>query len=225
MEPGLLALFGVFALAALCALWRWRHGRAIDRRLAELGFEPCDAEAPSLEAAWRAVAARDGPRELRLLHCRRRPAGWGMLHRFTVRERPSPDRTSDDTPSPGSTYPAYLLDVRDPDSLCRGAVTLHVLPPGSKLVRKLLAGLIDLSSARPRIEVGAHPWSAWIVAAQGDAPGKLDERMPAAVQEKLARAAAHGFFIVHLGGGKAAFAVLPSHRDVDRELAYLAEWA
>jgi len=63
------------------------------------------------------------------------------------------------------------------------------------------------------------------VAAYGESSGKLDERMPAAVQEKLARAAAHGFFIVHLGGGKAGFAVLPNHRDVDRELAYLAEWA
>jgi hypothetical protein len=34
----------------------------------------------------------------------------------------------------------------------------------------------------------------------------------------------HGFFIIHLRDGKAAFAALPSHRDVDLQLSYLAEW-
>jgi hypothetical protein len=147
-----------------------------------------------------------------------------MLHRFTVRERRAHQRASDETANPGAPYPAYLLDVRDPDSLTRGAVTLHVLPPGSKLLRRLLAGVIDLGASRPHLEVGTHPWSASIVAAHGECAGKLDERMPAAVQQKLARAPEHGFFIAHLGGGKAGFAVLPNHRDVDRELAYLAEW-
>jgi hypothetical protein len=225
MDPGLLALLGIFGLAAACAAWSWQIRRAADRRLAAAGFEPCEADAPALEAAWRALARCDADQELRVHGCRRRAAGWGMLYRFTLRERPAHARTADDTPSPGASYPAYVLDVRDPDALCRGQVTLHVLPPGSKLLRKLLAGIIDLATPQPRLEVGAHPWSASIVAAFGDAAGKLDERMPAAVQEKLARAPAHGFFIVHLGGGKAAFAVLPNHRDVDRELAYLAEWA
>jgi hypothetical protein len=126
---------------------------------------------------------------------------------------------------PGAAYPAYLLDVRDPGSLFRGAVTLHVLPPGSNLLRRLLGGLIGLQTQRPRLEVGLHPWSASIVAAHGEPPGKLDERVSPAAQEKVARAAEHGFFAVHLANGKAGFAVLPNHRDVDRELAYLAEWA
>lgn len=48
--------------------------------------------------------------------------------------------------------------------------------------------------------------------------------MPAAVQERFARAAAHGFFIIHLDNGKAAFAALANHRDVDVQLAYRADW-
>ena len=48
--------------------------------------------------------------------------------------------------------------------------------------------------------------------------------MPTAVQEKLARAPAHGFFTIHLGNGKAAFAALSNHLDVDLQVAYLAEW-
>jgi hypothetical protein len=223
MDPGLLALAGVFAVAALCAGLGWRHRRAIDQRLAAQGFEPCERDAPAIALAWRALAGLDAGQELAIEGVRRRTAGWGMLHRFTVRERPA-DRGADDAPNPGASYPAYLLDVAEPDSLCRGTVSLYVLPPGSKLVRKLIAGVIGLGASRPRLEVGAHPWSAAIVAAHGDASDKLDECMPAAVQEKLARAAAHGFFIVHMGGGKAGFAVLSNHRDVDRELAYLAEW-
>jgi hypothetical protein len=220
MNPGVLALVGIFALAAVCALWKFSHGRSIERRLAAQGFETCDAEALSLERAWRALAGREASQELRLVHCRRR----GTLYHFTVRERPSEGGTSDETANPGASYPAYLFDVRDPDSLSRGAVTLYVLPPGSKVVRKLLAGVIDIAESRPRLEVGSHPWSASIVAAHGNATGTLDDLVPAAVQEKLARAAAHGFFITHLGHGKAAFAALANHRDVDLQIAYLAEW-
>ena len=128
------------------------------------------------------------------------------------------------TADPGSSNPAYLFDVRNPESLSRGAVTLHVLPPGSKVLRKLLAGLTDLGDSRPRLEVGTHAWSASIVAAHGETAGTLDDVVPAGVQEKLARAAAHGFFIMHIGKGKAAFVALPNHRDVDLQLAYLAEW-
>jgi hypothetical protein len=225
MDRGVLALIGVFALAAVCALWNWRHRRSIERRLAALGFEPCDAEAPALEAAWRALGACNEEHELRLVHCRRRAAGWGMLHHFTVRERPIDDSPGRETANPGSSYPAYLLDVRDPTSLSRGAVTLHVLAPGSQLMRRLIASVIDLAAPGSRLEVGPHPWSAAILAAYGEIPGKLDERMPAAVQEKLARACENGFFVVHLRGGKLGFAVLPNHLDVDRQLAYLAEWA
>jgi hypothetical protein len=48
--------------------------------------------------------------------------------------------------------------------------------------------------------------------------------VPAAVQEKLVRAAAHGFFLIHVGNGKAAFATLSDHRDVEQQIDYLSEW-
>jgi hypothetical protein len=224
MEPGVLALLGVFAIAAVCALWKFSHGRSIERRLAAQGFEPCDAEAPSLEGAWRNVAGCEASTELRLVHCRRRAGTRRALYHFTVRERPEQTGTHE-TASPGASYPAYLLEVPNPKSVSRGAVTVHVLPPGSAIMRKLLAGVIGLSQSRPRLEIGTHPWSTSIVAAHGSAPGKLDDLVPTAVQEKLARAAANGFFIIHLADGKAAFAALSNHRDVDRQLSYLAEWA
>jgi hypothetical protein len=224
MEPGVFALVGIFALAAICALWNFSHNRSIERGLAAQGFEPCEDQAPSLEAAWRALTGRDASHELRLVHCRRRGAGRGMLHHFTVRERPAQEQSTNETANPGSSYPAYMFDVRDPNSLSRGAVTLHVLPTGSEVMRKLLRGVIGLDASRPSLEVGSHPWSASIVAAHGDQGGRLDDVVPEAIQEKLARAAAHGFFVMHLGNGKAAFAALPSHRDVDVQVAYLSEW-
>lgn len=224
MEPGVLALLGIFALAAVAVLWNFSHARSIERRLAAQGFEPCDAEASSLEATWRALTGGNASQELRVVRCRRRAAGWGMLYHFTVRERPARERSNNETATPGATYPAYLFDLRDRHSVSRGAVTLHVLPPGSTLLRKALAGVIDLGDSRPSLEVGTYPWSDSIIAAHANTAGKLDDLVPPAVQEKLARAAAHGFFIIHLGNGKAAFATLSNHRDVDLQLAYLAEW-
>ena len=222
MEPGLLALIGVFTLAAVFALWTFSYRRSLGRRLAEKGFELCDAEAPALESAWRALTGCDGSTELRLDHCRRRGSGRGTLYHFTVRQRPvdtDPDRNP-----PGASYPAYMFDVHDPAKLSRGAVTIHVLPAGSNVLRRILAGVIGLGESRPSLEVSSHPWSASIVAAHGSIAGNLDDIVPPAVQEKLTRAAAHGFFITHLGNGKAAFAALSNHRDVDLQLTYLAQW-
>jgi hypothetical protein len=141
-----------------------------------------------------------------------------------VNLRPVESRGIDETANPGASYPAYMFDVRNPDSVSRGGVTLYVLPPGSTVLRKLLAGVIGLGESRPRLEIGTHPWSASIVAAHGDTAGTLDELVPAGIQQKLARAADHGFFILFMRSGQAAFATLSNHRDVDSQLAYLAEW-
>jgi hypothetical protein len=223
MNPGVLALVAVFALAVVCALWNVSHRRSIERRLAAQGFEPCDADAPQLEAAWRSVTGLNGSHELRLVRCLRRAQGGGMLHHFTVRERPE-ESTDTERANPGASYPAYMFDLPDPERVSRGPVTLHVLPSGSQVLRTMLAGTISLSASRPRLDVGSHLWSASIVTAHGGTGGRLDDLVPAAVQEKLARAAAHGFLILHIGSGKAAFAALPNHRDVDLQLGYLSEW-
>jgi hypothetical protein len=54
MDPGLVVFVGIFALAAVFALWKFLHARSIEQRVAARGFEPCDAETTSLEATWRA---------------------------------------------------------------------------------------------------------------------------------------------------------------------------
>lgn len=219
MSTGLLVVIGVFALAVLSAGSRVLHRRGLERRLRAAGFEPCDSDAPTLAHAWRSFG---GAGEVHVGRCLRRAAGFGLLHRFEVNE--GPKERPHDEPAPGARFPAYLLDVRGFDALARGPVTLHLLPPGNALARALIERTIALSPPGVPLELARHPGTESILCAHGDGPGKLDDRMAAAVQQRLARAAAAGFMRVQLAAGKAGFAVLPGHRDVDAELAYLAEW-
>jgi hypothetical protein len=221
LETPLLAFAGIFGLAAVFAVWNLAQRRSIAQQLEQRGFVTCQADADAVARGWRTATGAGAPEELAIVDCRRRAAGRGYLYHFTVRER---SRGNDDSDSPGASYPAYLLDLRDASWVGRPAVTLHVLPPGSKLLRKLVAGAARLADPRPLLPVGAHPWSESIVAAHGDVTGSLDEAMPPAMQERLAKAAAHGFFTIHVGGGKAAFASNAAHRDVDAQMAYLNSW-
>jgi hypothetical protein len=219
MSTGALVFAGIFVLAALSAVWGVLHRRGLERRLRAAGFEPCDADAPALERAWHGFG---GAGEVRVSRCLRRAAGWGLLHRFEVNERPK--EGPHDEPVPGARFPAYLLDVRDFDALTRGPVTLYLLPGGNALARALIEKTIALSPPGAALELTRHPGTESILCAYGERPGKLDECMSVAVQQRLARAAAAGFMRVQLAAGKAGFAVLPAHRDVDAELACLAEW-
>ena len=223
MDSGVLVLLGVSALAAVGVLWTLSHRRSvIERRLEALGFEPCDGDAPALERAWRALTGYEAE-ELHVDHCRGRIAGWGMMHHFIVRE-PADQEPTDNTSHAGVSYPAYLFDLRDAGTVSRGAVTLHVQPPEPKATRNGSAGPIRFGDSRRSLEVGTHPWSASIISAHGKAAGKLDDVVPLEVQEKLVRAAEHGFDVIHLGNGKAAFATLSNDADVESQIAYLSEW-
>ncbi len=225
MSTGALAFIGIFALAAVCALWNLLHRRGIERRLLALGFERRDADAPALERAWQALARAHGAcadHEIHVSGCLRRAAGWGLLHRFDVVERALGSGRGE--PRVGAHFPAYLLDLREPDGVARAPVTLYLLPSGNRLARALIEKTIALAPPGQKLELTRHPGAESILSAYGSAAGKLDDVMPAAVQQRLARAAAHGFLSVHLAGGKAGFGVLPSHGDVAAELAYLSEW-
>ena len=217
MDTGVFAFAGIFGLAAIVAVWNIAHRRSIAHQLEDRGFQPCDAEAEALERGWRTATGAGAPEELKIVDCRRRPAGRGYLYHFTVREsrsrRNGGDRDSDN-----------LLDLRDASWVGKPAVTLHVLPPGSKLLRKLVAGAARTADQRPLLPIGTHPWSESIVAAHGDVTGTLDEAMPATMQEHLAKAGPQGFFTIHIGGGKAAFATNPAHRDIDAQMTYLSSW-
>jgi hypothetical protein len=126
--------------------------------------------------------------------------------------------------SVGASFSVYLLDLREPASVHRAPVALWLMKPGARVLRALIRRVIELDPPGAPLEVGPRPWAEAILGAYGATPGKLDEAVPAAAQEKIARVAEHGFFQVRLAGGKAAFGVLPGRRDVEREWACLAEW-
>jgi hypothetical protein len=130
-----------------------------------------------------------------------------------------------EVPSIGSRYDAYLLDLRDPERVARAPVTLYLLPPGNVLLRRLVRATLELDPPGRPLEIGRHPWSDTILAAYAASEGKLEDLVPESVQERLSRAAEAGFFCVHLGGGRAGFAVLPGHHDVDAEWRYLSAWS
>lgn len=225
MEAGIVALAAVFALGALSFVWNARLRRGATRRLAALGFEPCDSEQPALQIAWRALVGATGrPRDLRVTSCTRRAAAWGMLHHFDVSDETHANDASQDRVHVGTAYSAYLLDLRDPATVHRGPVTLYVLPPGAAVMRALIRGVIAADAPGARLETSDQPWTRSILAAYGVTPGKLDDVVPPAIQEKLARAADHGFLRIHLADGKAGFEVLPARRNVDAEWTYLSEW-
>ncbi len=221
---GIWVLLGVFALGGAFALWNARLRGAVARRLEASGFEPCDAEPAALARAWQALVAATGRRrDVKVGRCHRRAAGWGMLYHVDLLDVTHQD-DSRERVTVGAAFSAYLLDVRDPDTLHRAPVTLLCVPGRSKLLNALLRRVCELEPPGASLEIGDHPWVAELLGAYGAAPGKLDEVVPPGVQQRLARAGAHGFFRVCLAEGKLAFAVLPGRRDVDRELAYLAEW-
>jgi len=224
MSTGVWALIGIFAIAGLLIAWNATLRRSVRSRLEALGFIPCDGEAGALTAAWQALVASTGARrKMCLSSCLERASGCGPLHHVDVQDLTHRDDQRDRV-NVGASWSAYLFDLREPQSIHSGSVVLYVTKCGSPALRALLRRVIEIHPPGAALEVGAHPWTNRIVAAFGASPGTLDELVPPAVQERLARSADHGFFLVHLASGKAAFSVLPGRRNVNREWAYLAEW-
>ncbi len=225
MDPGVIALAGIFTLAAGCALWNVLHRRGVAARVAGAGFAPCESEAPALQRTWCEVTRSDGAdREINVSGCVRRAGSSGFLYRFHVAERHTTTPASDSS-HVGARHDAYLLDLREPAAIARAPVTLFVLPVGNALARRLVEGAIALGAPGEKLEVAQRPTTRAILSAYSARAGKLDEVVPHAVQERIAKAAEHGIFEVHLAGGKAGFAVLPGHREIEREVGYLAEWS
>jgi hypothetical protein len=182
MSIGALAFVGIFALAAVCAAWNVLHRRGVEQRLRALGFEPCEADAPVLECTWRTLAqADDADHEIRVSRCLRRAAGWGLLHHFQVSERALGPEGGE--PRAPALSPAYLLDLREPESVARAPVTLYLLPPGNRLARALIEKTIGLAAPGQKLELARHPGTESLLAAYGPTPGKLDDVMPAAAQQ------------------------------------------
>ena len=224
MSTGVWVLLGIFAIAGLFAAWNATLRRSVRRRLESLGFRACDGETSGLTQAWQALVRSTGARrDMRLSSCLERASGSGRLHHVDVQDLTHRD-DREDRVNVGANWSAYLFDLRDARSVHASSVVLYVAQSGSGLLRTWLRRLLDIDPPGAALEVGAHPWASRFVGAYGAHPGRLDELVPPAVQERLARAADHGFFVIHHALGKAAVSVRPGRRDVDREWAYLSEW-
>lgn len=227
MDPGWVAFIGIWVVAAFL-LWRsFARGRETGRRLLAAGFARCDEEAPALLRILGEVAGGHPPaprRSYEIGRCFKRAAGWGVLYRCAVVDRTNVegDRDSEAT---GGRFDLFLLDLPDADRVARAPLSVVLAPGSSRMLNGLLGRLVKLDPHGVPLELPSGPRAGVFLAAFSDAPGKLDERLPEATQERLARAFEAGFFSAHFGAGKLALEGFPDWRGIDRQLAYLAEWA
>lgn len=227
MNPGIVALGAVFSFAALLMAWQLARGRGIRRRLLESGFVACDDEAPRILEELHRMAPGFPPaprREYEIGRCLKRAAGRGVLYRCALVDRTNVDRPRDN--AMGARFDLYLLDLPDPERVARGPVSVFLAPSGPAPLRALLAGLVKLDPHGFSLELPGDPQHAAIfLAAFSDRAGRLDERLPATTRERLMRAAGVGCLVAHFAAGKLALLLLPDRVDVDRQLAYVSEWA
>jgi hypothetical protein len=230
MDPGIIALAGIFVLAALLLAGSIARGRATARKLVEAGFTRCDAEAPALAAALAEVMGGHPPAPRRihqLGRCFKRPGGWGHIYHLGVVDRTHADDAGVGTEhqATGGRFDLYLLDLPDPGRVASGPVSVFFCPRAPRPLQLLLEKLVRSDPRGVPLEIAKSVHTQSFIAAFGAEPGKLDERLPAATQERLARAAALGFLSAHFGAGKLALAAAPDRPDVQQQLAYVGEWA
>jgi hypothetical protein len=227
MDPGILALGAVFALAAALLAFGVARGRAIARRLREAGFVGCDDEAPALLRALSEVAGGHPPAPPRVYEigrCFKRPAGWGMLYRLGVVDKTNAERQGDDSAPTGGRVDVYLLDLPDAARLAHGPVSVFLAPSAPGPLQRLLAGLVKSDPRGVSLELDG-PYAGAFLAAFSDRPGKLGDLLPAETQQKLAKLVDQGFHAAHFAAGKLALEVQHDRPDVDRQLGFLEEWA
>lgn len=229
MDPGILALAAVFVVAGLLLAWSVARSRAVAKQLLAAGFVACDDEAPALLRTLGDVAGGYPPARRRVYEigrCWKRPGGWGMLYRIGVADVTHAEAGPDsERQSLGARFDFYLLDLPDPERVSHGAVSVYLAPSAPGVLQRLLAALVESDPIGVPLELGDTPHARAFLAAFSDRPGKLGERLPPATQERLAKAVDQGWFAAHFGAGKLALSVQHDRRDVDRQLAYLAEWA
>lgn len=230
MDPGIIALAGIFGLAAVLLGWSIARGRATARKLVEAGFTPCDAEAPALTLALADVMGGHPPAPRRIHQvgrCFKRPGGWGHVYHLGVIDKTHADDAGvrTDRHAIGGRFDLYLIDLPDPERVASGPVSVFFCPRAPRPLQTLLEKLVKSDPRGVPLEIEKSARTQSFIAAFSAAPGKLDERLPAASQERLARAAALGFLSAHFAAGKLALAAGPDRPDVQQQLAYVGEWA
>jgi hypothetical protein len=226
IEPGWLAFGAIWVVAAVLLWLSFARRRAVAARLRAAGFAPCDEEAPVLARILAEVAGGHPPaprRSYEVGRCFKRPAGWGVLYHCGVEDRTN-FRERDEGSVP-ARFDVFLLDLPDAERVARAPLSVVLAPGSSRVMNAILEKLVRLDPRGVPLELPSGPRAGVVLAAFSDAPGKLDERLPAATQERLARAVAAGFFAAHFGAGKLALEGAPDWRDTDRQLAYVSEWA
>jgi hypothetical protein len=142
-----------------------------------------------------------------------------MAYRFTVTDLTNADP---ERAPLGGRFEAYLLDLHDAERVTRRPISLFFAPKGPGVFRALVQKLITADPHGVTLELPHSP--TFVLAAFGAEAGTLDDALPAATQDRLLRAAGHGFFGAHFGGGKVALLALPDQQDVLRQWHYVVEW-
>jgi hypothetical protein len=216
-----LVLGAVFALAALLMLWNGSRRRAIRRRLEQHGFVRCEEQTEAIREAFAMVAGGHGAsrRRYQVAHCYKRAGGRGTAYRFTVADLTNADP---ERGALGGRFDAYLLDLPDAVRLAHRPVSVFLAPTGPGLLRSLIQKIVAADAHG--VALGLPPADTSVLAAFGAEAGTLDDALPAATQDRLRRAADHGFFGAHFGPGKVALVALPDRQDVERQWHYVVEW-
>ena len=229
MDPGFVAFAAIAAAAGLLLWWSFARARASARKLLAAGFVRCDAEAPALLRALADVAGGHAPaprREYEIGHCFKRPGGFGMVYRIAVVDRTNAKSdASSDRVAMGARFDVYLIDLRDAERVSHGPVSVFLAPSAPGPLQRVLVSLVKCDPHGVPLELEDPRRAKWFLAAYSDRPGKLDERLPVETQERLSKAADLYFFAAHFGAGKLALFGQHDRVDIDRQLAYVAEWA
>jgi len=228
MDPGIIVLGAIFSVAAFLLWWSFARARASRRKMLEAGFVACDQEAPALLHALDDVAGGYPPtprREYQIGQCFKRPGGFGMVYRIGVVDRTNakPDVSSDRAPM-GARFDVYLIDLRDAERVSHGPVSVFLAPRAPAPLQRVLAGLVKSDPHGVLLEIDDPIRAKWFLAAFSDRAGKLDERLPIETQERLSKGAELYFLAAHFGAGKLALFGQHDRVDIDRQLAYVAEW-
>lgn len=226
MDTGVLVLAGVFAAAVLLMVLNGRHRRGVERELLRGGFVACEEEARALEDVFTTLAGGhgDAPRRRYVVaRCFRRPTGRSTVYRFRVLDQTHADDHPDRN-TVGASFDAFLLDLPNGGEITRGPVSLMLLPTGPSVLRGVMAQIAAASplGAPLILPNGSRPIA--ILAAWGETSRPLDEVVPQATQDRLARGADTGVLFAHFHGARAAFTVNPHRRLLERQWSWIAEW-
>lgn len=225
-EAGLAILIGAFVLAGVLLVAKHRARRAGEERLRNLGFEPCEAEAPGLLEAYTKLASGHLPGSTKRYHvarCFKKPAGAGFVYRFTAADLSARGPRDDDGATVAPLADVYLFDLGAGPRAVLRPCSVFLSNLGGGLFQRLLAKLVETQALGQKLEVPSER-AASFLAAFGAVQGKLEEYLSAPLLDLAARAGQAGFFTAHFGHGRAALLTPPGMRDVDAQMNALADW-